>query len=331
MKIIFFFRAITHTRSSIERLFHGLINALPMGIICREKFAPTYRVRPFSILTNLIWAWFYKTKCGVNHITGDIHYIALLLPRKNTVLTVHDTGNLDNWPNKKLMSFRWWFWFEMPMKRARKVVAISEFTRNRLVERYPWVERKISIIGNYYDPQFVFCPRDFNEAKPVILVIGTKSNKNVERLFEAVSGICCHVRIIGPLTDKQEELLRENHVEFSSELNISNQQLIEEYRASDIVYFASKYEGFGLISLEAQATGRALITSDIEPMRSIVLDSAIKVDPESTEEIREAVLQIKSDKLLRDQLIEKGQNNIKRFSLESVVRQYENIYKECSC
>jgi glycosyltransferase involved in cell wall biosynthesis len=94
-----------------------------------------------------------------------------------------------------------------------------------------------------------------------------------------------------------------------------------------MVVFASLYEGFGLPILEAQAMGRPVITSNFGAMREAAGEGALLVDPYSVEAIREAVLRVKREPALREDLIAKGLRNAANFSADAVAMKYAQIYR----
>ena len=91
--------------------------------------------------------------------------------------------------------------------------------------------------------------------------------------------------------------------------------------------FASTYEGFGLPILEAQATGRPVVTSNLGSMPEAAGDGALMVDPFSVEAIRAAVTSIMARSDLRSSLIERGLANVRRFQPREIAQQYARIYE----
>ena len=101
------------------------------------------------------------------------------------------------------------------------------------------------------------------------------------------------------------------------------------YRGADIISFPSTYEGFGMPILEGQAVGRPVLTSNLEPMRSVAGQSgALLVDPQSVDSIRNGFLRLTGDEFLRARLIAAGQDNVSCYTLEAVAASYLALYRE---
>jgi glycosyltransferase involved in cell wall biosynthesis len=121
--------------------------------------------------------------------------------------------------------------------------------------------------------------------------------------------------------------LNESGVVFTELGQISHDAVVEAYRRCDFVIFASLYEGFGLPILEAQATGRPVITSNRSSMPEVAGEGALFVDPESVVSIRSAVDSLLHDEGLRISLIEKGYQNVKRFHPNVIAAKYAAVYE----
>lgn len=325
MQVVFYQRRSQEANFSIERLFADIRRALPGGIETRLAVSRFPSRGFWGRLYNMVEAAFRQG--DVNHITGDVHFLTFLLHQKRTVLTIHDLVSVH-----RLRGFRksifLFFWYWLPIRRSAVVTVISESTKEDLLRHLSVPPSKLRVISNCVSSTFQPTPKKFNTTKPVVLQIGTGANKNLERVAEAIQGVSCHLRIIGRLNDQHTELLRRFGVEHSSVSNISDDQVVEEYRRCDILVFASTYEGFGLPIIEAQATGRPVVTSRINPMTEVAGESACLVDPYDVTSIREGVIKVIHDPVYRDDLVARGFKNVERFRAEVIASQYADIYRE---
>jgi glycosyltransferase involved in cell wall biosynthesis len=130
------------------------------------------------------------------------------------------------------------------------------------------------------------------------------------------------------LSSDQKETLSNCDIEYSAKADISDNELVEMYIHCDMVVFASTYEGFGLPIIEANATGRTVVTSNILSMPEVAGDAACLVDPFEVESIRAGVLKVIQDAAYREQLVQNGFKNVERFKPEAVAIQYMALYRE---
>ncbi|RYE22091.1 MAG: glycosyltransferase, partial [Sphingobacteriaceae bacterium] len=87
-------------------------------------------------------------------------------------------------------------------------------------------------------------------------------------------------------------------------------------------------EGFGMPILEAQACGLPLITSNCSSMPEVAGDASLQVNPLDVIAIRNGILELINNESLRNDLVKKGFENIKRFSKEKTVAQYTALYQK---
>jgi glycosyltransferase involved in cell wall biosynthesis len=310
---------------SIERVFASVSAAfsedvLPVPIVCRFRSRGLFRR-----VWNTIEAVFHQSQ--VNHITGDVHYLAAFLSGRRTLVTIHDCVTLRGGRRGLRYRLYKWIWFEMPMSRAAVVVAISEFTRTQLREMVPECAGKIIVIPDPLALGFAPDPRAFNEREPVILHLGTTPHKNIERVAEALHGISCKLDIVGDLNPVQQAALEKFGVKYLNSSRLTDAEIIDKYRAADLVEFCSTYEGFGMPVVEANAVGRPVVTSSLQPMAWVAGAAACLVDPFDVASIRSGILRVIEDREYREQLVRAGFENAKRFSAESVARSYREVYR----
>ncbi|MBX2924880.1 MAG: glycosyltransferase family 4 protein [Chitinophagaceae bacterium] len=325
MEVRFFNRKKNNIFFSIEDLFASIQKVLSDSISIQNKDMPNKSIGIISWAKNILFS--LKNKGEINHITGDVHYLGIFLPRNNTVLTIHDCGELDKQRGLKKF-FLWLFWFYLPVKRLKYITVISQATKVHLLKYVNTNSSKIIVIPNCLIGNYSFNSKDFNAKKPVILQVGVTPNKNIERVAAALENIPCILRIIGRPSKTQIEAFEKHKIEYEYVTDLSRQEIIEEYDNCDFVIFVSLLEGFGLPIIEAQASGKAVITSNIEPMCATAGEGACLVDPYSKEDIRQGILNVINNENYRVALIQNGEKNYKRFSPAVVADVYLQLYKK---
>ena len=323
LSIIFFQRKPFQDFVSIEHIFDMVRSQLREAIEARVFISKYESKGIWKRVYNIIEAKLRQGK--INHITGDVHFLTFLLSRKTTILSLHATYNPN--PSKVIQWILGVIWWRIPLHRVDYVTAVSIALKNEVVERFGCDAEKISVIYNPVNPIFTKHKKPF-AAKPIILQVGTKSAKNIERLIAGLDGIPCHLHIVGVLVDKHLQLLQKHHIDFSNSINLSAEEMNEAYRNCDLLALVSVYEGFGMPIIEANAVGRAVITGDIAAMREVANDAALLVNPYDIKAIRKGILKLIDDEEYRNQLIENGFKNVKRFQLDSIANQYLELYEK---
>lgn len=325
-KVRYFFRK-PGLNYSIERVFDAILQSQELINQSDKLCVKFHRASLFHVLFNLLFVYANRIQ-GVNHVIGDIHYVVFALKRSNTVLTIHDMCSFHS--NKGLRRFIiWLIWFYLPCKWVKNITCISEKTKQELVMYAKCNPEKITVIYNPVYNNYNYSAKKFNEIYPRILHIGTRPNKNIERVINSLRGIKCHLRIVGDLTEKHMSLLNMNNVDYSFVCDLTDDEILNEYIQSDIISFPSLYEGFGMPVIEGQAIGRAVLSSNIKPINEISCSKcALLVNPLSTEEIYAGFKKIIDNSELRENLIKQGLINVKRFRLNKIVGDYLLIYNK---
>jgi len=261
------------------------------------------------------------------HITGDIHFAAIGLGRRPTVLTIHDLGMLDEgnalarWVKKK-------FWLDWPLLSCDRLIAVSQRTKDDILDRTPYPSDRISVIPSVISPTFRPRESEPDNAVPRILHIGLAENKNLDRHAQALAGMDVHLRIIGEPSMEQHATLKNHGVRYSHASKLSEEEIQAEYAAADLLLFCSTLEGYGMPIIEAQTVGVPVVTSRRAPMDQTAGGGALLADPMDVADIRLAVNRVLGNVELRRELITIGRANAEQCSAAASALKHAVLYSE---
>jgi len=299
--------------------------------ISKEKFETLFVQLPYlnsflGIVKNFIF--FKKPEADIYHVAGHVHYIALILPKNKTVLTIADLTILRTRKGIRRFIIKKLF-FDLPVKKLKYITAISEATKSEIIQYTKCPADKIRVIEiPLQDILIQETKKNFNVRCPTVLQIGTAPHKNITNLIKALKGVNCRLRIIGKLNEELLSELKANEINFTNDFDLNDFEIKNEYQKADIVAFCSIYEGFGLPIIEGQAMRTPVVTSNLSPMKEVAGGGAVLINPENVVSIREGILQIINDESLRNKLIAQGLINVKRFETSQIARRYESLYLE---
>ena len=262
----------------------------------------------------------------VNHVTGDVHYITYLMKKKKTILTIHDCVSIDRSAGVKRFLL-WLFWYWLPEKCSGTIVVISEATKQQFLTHVRCDPKKVVVLHNPVSQDFVPSPKALFPERPTLLIVGTSEHKNIPRMVEAARSMPVRWVVVGRLSQTQRESLEQSGAHYVNLTNLGQAELVEQYVNSDIVMYASTYEGFGLPIVEAQAVGRPVLTSNVWSMPEVAGEGACFVDPFDVSSIRAGLRRLIEDHGYRGRLVEAGFANVERFRAQNVASQYAELYR----
>lgn len=268
------------------------------------------------------------------------------------VLTFHDISFV-RFP--EFYSFRKRIWHalqnpKLQANRASKIIAVSESTKNDLIEFYGINSNKIDVVYSGINPLFLsyvsdediisFKKRNLLD-KPFILFLGTlEPRKNVDGAIRAFSILKTKKQfsdlqfvIIGSRGWLCDKIFKEaNNSRYSKDIRFyeasSNADVKMFYHLADVFVFPSFFEGFGFPVLEAQACGTPVVSSNRGALGEILNDSALFVDPNKPNEIADSVEYILKNPATAEKLKKAGIDNAKRFDWNNSARKTLEIFSK---
>lgn len=239
------------------------------------------------------------------------------------------------------------------MRKADKIITISEKTKEDLIQYTRIPEEKIKTIYLGVDAKFkILKEEDIQELKNrydlpenFILYLGSEqSRKNFIFLIKAFYCLKkkynLKIKLVKAGRSQITEKQRKKTFELINKLNLTKdiifidyipeKDLTTLYNAANLFVYPSLYEGFGLPPLEAMACGTPVITSNTTSLPEVVGEAGIIVDPHNIKELRDAMYNVLKDPELGNELSKKGLKRAKMFSWERTAQEtwkvYEDIY-----
>lgn len=301
-----------------------------------------------EILAN---ATMQKEKLDVLHSTSPISRIPIGY-NGPCVITFHDLSSyqipqcysqfrrVSNKANYNLMA-----------KKADRIIAVSESTRNDLEKFLKVPREKVRVIYSGLDKRFFETANPGNSKilerheinKKYILFLGTlEPSKNVSRLLEAFKIFKEKIKNGNGKFNYQLVLagkrgwLSDEYPRIAKDLGISKDvvfpgyvigdELVPLFKSSEFFVMPSLYEGFGMTVLEAFATGTPAIISKVSSLPEIADDAAYFVDPLNVSEIADAMVKFATDENLRNEYRQKGLKQAEKFDWEKTAKETLDIY-----
>jgi len=239
---------------------------------------------------------------------------------------------------------------EFALKKARRIITVSEFSKQEIIKIYKADKKKIAVVHNGYNRSLYkkIENRERIEAVlesygidgPFLLYIGRlERKKNIPKLIEAFALLKHQNKdfkyklvLIGNASygyDEINYLIQEYALDDEVIMPgwVAEEDVPFVYNAAAAFVFPSLYEGFGIPLLQAMASGVPIAASEAASIPEVVGDAALLFDPNDVAAMTKAVSDIVSDARLRAELIEKGFKRAENFSWEKAARETLAVIK----
>lgn len=271
------------------------------------------------------------------------HYAPRFCPTKS-IVTIHDLAYLTHPEEfKKNDQRQLSAWTRYSVKKAQKIIAVSQNTKNDLIRFYRLPEEKITVIYNGFD-QGRFRPdlaknnlkkiqKKYQITGDYLVYLGTlQPRKNVESLIKALPEIInqnpkIKLVIIGKkgwlystIFSLVEDLRLEKRVTFTDFVPDDEAPFL--IAGAKVFILPSLYEGFGITVLEAMACGVPVVVSRVSSLPEVVGDAGLYLDnPKNYAQIAQQVNKILANEKFAKDLVKKGLKQAQKFSWEKCAQE----------
>lgn len=310
------------------------------------------KYRWYSLKEQIFMPWkIRQQKLDLIHFPNYNVPILSSLFTKSLIVTIHDLVN-TRFPNQKastlnpllykikLWAYRLVIW--LALKRAKKIITVSEFSKKEIVELFKVKPEKIVVTyegknGSINKPQAT--NRKIQTNNPYLLYVGAAyPHKNLENLLRAFKILITNYKLknhqlmlVGEedyfyqkLKNEVEKLNLKERVIFPGYLD--DQALNQVYQNAFLYISPSYYEGFGLPSLEALTQGVPVVASWTGASPEILGEAALYFNPYDVEDMAQAISKVINDKSLREDLIKKGFEQTKKFNWQKCAEETLRAY-----
>ena len=225
------------------------------------------------------------------------------------------------------------------LNKADRIIAVSNFTKNKIMAHYGISSEKISVVHNavdfsqhYYDESF-----EINKHDKIVLFLGRVTlQKGPDYFVHAAKKVLEHEKNVKFIVAGSGDM--EPHViEKAAELGISGKVLFagflspddveRAYKMADIYVMPSVSEPFGITALEAMKNKTPAIVSNQSGV-SEVIRHCLKVDFWDVDEISNKIISLLRYRQLHESLKENGYFEVRKFSWDVPAQKCMNIYNE---
>ena len=289
----------------------------------------------------VLWWWWYEIAIpmALNRHQADVFFspdgYCSLRTKTPTLMVTHDIAHV-HYPDQIPAWASAYYNRYVPqyLKRANKIITVSDFVKQDIIQQYQIGEQKITIAGNACKEAFVPVQEEkqraikakYSKGESYFFYLGAlHPRKNIERLIKAFDDFKVQNKstiqlLLGGRLAWQSNAIKQawEHSPFQQDIHwlgyIPDDILPEIMGSALALTYVSLFEGFGVPLLEAMETEVPIITSKVSSLPEVAGSAALLVDPLSEKEIANAMGRMFNEADLRTQLIEAGKKQRQIYS-----------------
>lgn len=309
-----------------------------------EKLKTTYKKK--GGLVRFLWTQFVLPfKVKKNDIVYHPFQYLSILSRAKQIITIHDFIPLYYPEVAKHQYYYYKFIMPILLKKAYKIVCISENTKNDVIKFFNVDKSKLVKIYNGYDEE-LFNTKQIKEEvlerycinKPYFIAVGAGyGHKNLESALKAFKNVTkenlCEFVIVGKdsiYINKLKKLCKDLNINAEVKFvgYVPDEDLPTLYNNAVAFVYPTLYEGFGLPILEAMACETAVLCSNNSSLPEVYGDAAISFEANDVREIEKGMNLLLNDQSEVQTLIELSKKQIKKFSWDITADEIIKLFNE---
>lgn len=291
--------------------------------------------------------YLFKNPEKIEILFSPSHYTTpfLTIPK---VCSIMDLGYLENSGQfKKITFWQLKYWTAISVFASKRVLSISNATKNDIVRHYKFASNKISVVPLSHDIDIKKNKVTDNDVRRIknkysivsdyILYMGTlKPSKNIDGIIRAFSLITKHYPQIVLVIAGKKGWMYEYLFDLVKELKLENKVIFTDFipdedknplrKGSKVFVMPSHWEGFGIDALSCMALGVPTIVSNAGSLPEVVGSAGIVVDKDNPKSIADGIEKVlKMNKNEYNKLVEKGKAQARKFSWQKTAQKTLDI------
>lgn len=272
------------------------------------------------------------------HLFPSMYFVAIAklmsFKKVQLIFTEHNTVNrrLDKKIFKPLEKFIYSFY--------KKIICITPEVKEQLRSKLNLNPEKLIVIDNGVNIEKVLsAPKSerkdlgyTNNDKLLIMVAAFREQKDQDTVIKALKELPDNYKLLlvgeGVRRSKLEDLVSELNLKERVNFLGFRSDVYSLYKMCDVAILSSHWEGFGLVSVEAMASGTPMVASNVSGLNNVVKDGGLLFETGNTEELKNIILELINNQELHNKVSKAGIEKSKNYSIDKTIEKMQLLYNQ---